>query len=121
MVRASNGKIKLENFSFDCIVGTLPEERDVPQLLVLDAEFELDFGEAARSDDLRNTVDYTKLSEALEAFITEAKFQLLETLVTKSAEFILAYDRKILKATVRAKKPGALTKTLVSAEVTVER
>lgn len=121
MVRASTGKIKLEDFSFDCIVGTLPEERDVPQLLVLDVEFELDFGEAARSEDLRNTVDYAKLSEALEKFITEAKFQLLETLVTKAAEFILDYDRKILKAKVRAKKPRALAKALVSAEVAVER
>lgn len=118
---AQAGKIKLEDFSFDCIVGTLPEERDVPQLLVLDVEFELDFSKAARSEALQDTVDYANLSGALQNFITASKFQLLETLVWKAAEFLLTYDQRILSATVKARKPRALPRATVSAKVTLTR
>ena len=73
------GKISLKDLTFDCIIGTLPFEREKEQPIVLNISIWLDFTQAARNDDLVHSIDYAQLSDNLKEFIRGAKFQPLTT------------------------------------------
>ena len=102
------GKISLKDLSFDCIIGTLPFERENEQPVVLNVSVWLDFSQAARNDDLIHSIDYAQLAENLKGFIRNAKFQLEETLVLETAKYILGNYPKALAAEVRICKPKAI-------------
>ncbi|MCF0216759.1 MAG: dihydroneopterin aldolase [Fibrobacteraceae bacterium] len=102
------GKISIEDLRFDCILGTLPFEREVEQAVVLNVSIWLDFMEAARNEDLAHSVDYAQLSDDLIYFIRESKFNLEETLVVETAKYILSNYPKALSAEVTISKPGAI-------------
>ena len=103
-----SGKISLKDLKFDCIIGTLPFEREKEQPIVLNVSIWLDFTQAARNDDLVHSIDYAQLSENLKGFIRGAKFQLEETLVLETAKYILGYYPKALAAEVSVSKPNAI-------------
>ena len=100
--------ISIKNLQFNCIIGTLPFEREVVQPIILNVDLELDFTEAARNDDLIHSIDYAYLAEQLQHFITDRKFQLVETLVLETAEFILGHYPKAQAAQVSVCKPNAI-------------
>jgi dihydroneopterin aldolase len=102
------GKISLKDLTFDCIIGTLPFEREKEQPIVLNISIWLDFTQAARNDDLVHSIDYAQLSDNLKEFIRGAKFQLEETLVLETAKYILGNYPKALATEVRVSKPNAI-------------
>lgn len=102
------GKITLKDLAFDCIIGTLPFEREKEQPVVLNASVWLDFTPAARNDDLVHSIDYAQLAQNLKEFIRNAKFQLEETLVLETARFILKNYPKAQAAEVSVSKPKAI-------------
>ena len=102
------GKISLKDLTFDCIIGTLPFEREKEQPIVLNVSVWLDFTQAARNDDLIHSIDYAQLSENLKRFIRGAKFQLEETLVLETAKYILKNYPKAQAAEVSVSKPKAI-------------
>lgn len=103
-----SGKISVYKLGFECILGALPFEREIPQPIEVSFSLTLDFSGAAAKDDLSLTVDYASLSERIQAFISESKFQLLETLVVKTAELILREYPQVMEAEVSAIKPKAV-------------
>ena len=92
------GKISLKDIQFNCILGTLPFEREKEQPVVLNVSVWLDFSLAARNDDLVHSIDYAQLSQDLQEFIRMSRFQLEETLVLETAKHILANYPKAYKA-----------------------
>jgi dihydroneopterin aldolase len=102
------GKISLKDIQFNCILGTLPFEREQEQPVVLNVSVWLDFSLAARNDDLVHSIDYAQLAENLKGFIRSAKFQLEETLVLETAKYILNNYPKALAAEVSIRKPQAI-------------
>ena len=70
------GKISLKDIQFNCILGTLPFEREKEQPVVLNVSVWLDFSLAARNDDLVHSIDYAQLSQDLQEFIRMSQFQL---------------------------------------------
>jgi len=102
------GKISLKDLRFECILGTLPFERETEQPVILNVSVWLDFAPAARNEDLIHSIDYAQLADNLKAFIRQAKFLLEETLVLETAKFILKNYPKAQAAEVRICKPKAI-------------
>ena len=100
-------KIFLRSISAECIVGIWEWERRVKQTVIFDLEMAADIRRAAASDRIEDTVDYKRVSERLRAFVAESQFQLLETLVERTASVLLAeFGLSWVRLTVH--KPGAL-------------
>ena len=104
----SKGKISIQDLQFDCIIGTLPVERENEQPIVLNVSIWLDFTLAARNEDLAHSIDYAQLAEDLKGFIRLSCFQLEETLVVETAKYILEHYPKAEAAEVSVSKPMAI-------------
>ena len=59
------GYILLNNFRFHAHHGVLPQEQEVGALFTVSLRLKLDFQAAARADDLRCTVNYAEVYEAV--------------------------------------------------------
>ena len=86
--------------------GVLPSERRDGQPFLVDLFLELDLDAAARSDDLRDTVHYGEVAEAVVAAVETTRFDLIEALAGHLAEVVLAAGA-VSAVTVRVRKPQA--------------
>jgi len=100
-------QIKIKNLRLKAIIGTNPEEREVPQEVVLNVTFEYDTRNAALSDRLEDAVNYHTLSKRIGELVERSRFFLLEKLANEVLTLILAEPR-IEKASVEIAKPAAL-------------
>lgn len=116
------GKISVKDLDFEAILGVLPFERERTQPLRLNFSLWLDFEPIANTDSIEETVDYAKLSDDLIHFICKEKFGLIETLVYRSAQRLLAASPRIIAASVRLEKPEAIPQSQGSeAEIKLEK
>ena len=101
--------------------GVYDFERANGQEFVVDVVLELDLRPAARSDDVRDTVDYSELAERLVAIVGGEPVNLIETLAERLAAACLA-DNRVAAATVTVHKPQApIPHDFADVAVTVER
>ena len=96
--------ILLDDLRLEAIVGVLDHERVTPQPISVSLEIERPFVLAAMEDDLRETTNYADILTLVERVIQEGKFLLLETLVVRVGEAVIAADGVISAVTVTAKK-----------------
>jgi len=96
--------ILLDDLRLEAIVGVLDHERVTPQPLNVSLRIERDFATAAVHDDLRDTTNYADVLTLVEQVIQDGKFLLLETLVVRVGEAVLAFDEAIEGVEVTAKK-----------------
>lgn len=80
--------ISIRDLSVSYRVGVPDEERARPQRLLITVEFEHDFTEAARTDDLRGTIDYAAIVERLEHLGDGRSWKLIETLAVDIAGLV---------------------------------
>jgi dihydroneopterin aldolase/D-erythro-7,8-dihydroneopterin triphosphate epimerase len=99
--------IHIRDLRLRCVIGAFPEERKAKQDVVLNVTLECDFGEAAVTDRLEDTVNYKAINKALISLVEQSEFNLIETMAERVAEACLAHDR-IRQVTVTVDKPGAL-------------
>ncbi|MEO6094906.1 MAG: dihydroneopterin aldolase [Fibrobacteria bacterium] len=114
------GIMNLEDLRIRCIVGVYKHERKVEQELFVDVRLEFDFSEAARTDHISDTVDYTRLAAMLEEWMQREKFQLIETLAERACVLITDGFPEVRHCRVTIKKPAALPAAKY-ASVTSER
>lgn len=101
--------------------GVFDFERRQGQEFTIDVTLRLDLRPAAASDDVRDTVHYGELAEALALIVEGEPFDLIETLAEKLAEACLA-DVRVHDATVTVHKPHApIERTFADVSVTVHR
>jgi dihydroneopterin aldolase / 2-amino-4-hydroxy-6-hydroxymethyldihydropteridine diphosphokinase len=86
-------QIEISGLRAVTIVGALPHEREIPQPLEIDLAFDVDLHDAGRSDELGDTVNYGLVADRVIAVVEESKDQLLERLVARIADEVLAFDR----------------------------
>jgi 7,8-dihydroneopterin aldolase/epimerase/oxygenase len=72
------------------IIGVRDWERQVKQTVVLNLEMETDVQAAAATDDLDGTLSYSDVADALETFVGNSSFQLIETLAEQAAALVMA-------------------------------
>lgn len=114
------GTVFVRDLKITCIVGIYEKERELLQNLFLDVEFDLDFGDAANTEDVSHTVDYAEVSNLLESWVKAEKFQLIETLAERGCTLIFEKWANIQRCKITVKKPGAVPQAQYAA-VMVER
>lgn len=102
------GILNIEDLRIRCIVGVYKHERKVEQDLFVDVRLEFDFSEAARTDQIDHTLDYTRLVAILEEWMQREKFQLIETLAERACVLITDAFPEVRHCRVTIKKPAAL-------------
>jgi 7,8-dihydroneopterin aldolase/epimerase/oxygenase len=102
------GTVYIENLKITCIVGIYEKERELKQNLFLDIEMDLDFGDAATTEDVSHTVDYAEVSDAIEEWVQEKKFQLIETLAEQGCQLIFDKWSMVQRCYIKVKKPAAV-------------
>lgn len=94
--------------SIDCVaaIGVTPEERTIRQRLSIDIEVLVDSARAARSDSLKDALDYSKIATLTMEVCSSRDFHLIETLAELLAGRILAdFDTPQVRIVVRKISP----------------
>lgn len=100
--------IFLHDLRVETIIGIYDWERTTPQTVSIDLEMAWDTARAAASDDIADTLDYKAVAKRLQAFVSESRFQLIETLAERIATIIRAeFDVSWVRVTLH--KPGAVS------------
>lgn len=101
--------------------GVLAEEKQNGQEFVVDVVVELDFSEAAATDDVTKTIHYGELAERIVAAVEADTVDLIETVVERIATLVLTYPRAI-RTIVTLHKPSApITVPFDDVAVTITR
>lgn len=98
-------KVKIKNLTFDAIIGILPKERIKKQPVVINCTFKYNYTNG-------NFIDYSKVSEDMQAIMKNKKFELLEEAVL----FIKSHLKKsykIKKIKLYIAKPTILDNCIV--------
>ena len=99
--------IRIKNLRLRAIIGTREWERTQKQDILVNIAIEFDGIPAARSDDLRDSVDYAAIKHRLLEKVEQTEFLLLERLVEYILDLVME-EPKVQSATVEVDKPHAL-------------
>ena len=99
-------KIILPEMVFCACHGVLPGEQAEPQEFRVAVELITDTAQAAETDDLAETVDYSEVYWIVKNIMEGPSHRLLESLVSRIAEAVLA-NEMVQAVTVRLEKVAA--------------
>lgn len=85
----SKDKIIVRGLRVPVLIGVLESERHIKQELVVDLEVAVDINQAAVTDNLQYTLDYSALKSFLIDYMSQTKFFLIEALAEKTATAVL--------------------------------
>jgi dihydroneopterin aldolase len=86
--------IFLHEYKLALVIGVYEWERRLPQTVQFDIEIGLPASRAGETDRIEDTIDYGKVTQAIEASVQQKHFELLEAL----AEHIVQLIRTDFKA-----------------------
>jgi dihydroneopterin aldolase len=102
--------------------GVSDAERAEPQQIDVDVELEVDLAPAGTSDDLADTVNYSRVFDACREIVEDRSFKLLEAIAEAIAGRVLADFPPVAGIAVRVRKPGVpIDGRLEYAGVAIER
>ena len=99
--------IYIKDLRVQTIIGIFGWEREVRQEVSIDLEMVFDCKRAAKTDAIKDTIDYKKITKGIIKFVEESEFQLQETLAEGIAELV-KNEYKVYSLKLRVSKPGAL-------------
>ena len=99
--------IFLSDMRVETVIGIWEWERKIRQTVSIDLEMGADIRRAAETDSIDDTLNYKAVAKRVQQFVSEAEFQLVETLAEKVAGIILV-EFDVPRVTVRINKPGAI-------------
>lgn len=99
--------IQLDGLSLPASIGIYDQERAAPQPVDIDLLLAIDGTLAARSDDIRHTVDYDEVVDAIAALLASRHFNLLEHL-SQAVLDLLGERFPVRRAEVTIAKPLAV-------------
>ena len=102
--------ISLVDLKITCIIGIHSHERIQEQNLFLDIYLDVDFGNSSFSDDINETIDYTKIAELATELAISKKYQLIESYCHDLNNLFLDKFASIQSSEITVKKPNALPK-----------
>lgn len=82
-------KIAVKQIPVQLHIGCYDEERARLQTLYFDVELEFSMELSSRSDDLRDTIDYTGIIQSLQAMVKDREWKLVEKLSRDVGEMLL--------------------------------
>lgn len=98
------GTITIQELEVFYCVGVTPDERRLPQRLLLTVQLEQDIRAAAASDDLRLTVDYAEVVRRLSDWGSGRSWRLLESVAVEIADVLLRDYPEIQAVEVEVRK-----------------
>lgn len=100
-------KLSIAGLKLTTLIGTLDWEQQTPQVLHCDLAFQTNAAQIARTDQITEAIDYNAITQAVQNFVEQNHFQLIETLADKLAHHILGhFPTDWVQVTLH--KPGAL-------------
>ena len=100
--------ITIANLRCSAHIGCKEDERVTAQTLLVTASVTLDTRDAARTDDLEQTVNYADLSRRIMRVCENSTCQLIETLAQCLADVCLEASPRVSSASVEIKKPSGV-------------
>ena len=100
-------KVFIKNLQVETIIGIFDWEREVRQVVSIDLEMEFDNKKAAKSDDIKDALDYKKIGKRVSSYVERSKFKLVERLAEQIAKLVLK-EFPVSSLTISVTKPGAL-------------
>ena len=99
--------IHIKDLRLQTIIGIFGWEREVRQEVSIDLEMTFDCKRAAKTDAIKDAIDYKKITKGIIKFVEESEFQLQETLAEGIADLV-KNQYKVDSLKLRVSKPGAL-------------
>ena len=99
--------IRIKGLEIFAYHGVNPEEKENGQRFVLDLAMTADLSRAAQSDDLRDTVNYAAVVEAVRAAFTAQSYDLIERAAQAVCDAVLEGFPPVQEVQVLLKKPEA--------------
>jgi dihydroneopterin aldolase len=100
-------KVFINNLQVETIIGIFDWEREVRQVVSIDLEMEFDNKKAAKSDDIKDALDYKKVGKRVSIFIERSQYKLVERLAEQIAKLVLK-EFPVSSVIVSVMKPGAM-------------
>ncbi|HVL47450.1 MAG TPA: dihydroneopterin aldolase [Candidatus Thermoplasmatota archaeon] len=113
-------RVALRGVELAVRVGATSDERDVPQVLVVDVECLADLRAAGASDRLEDAVDYAAVHAAIVAAVRDRRFNLIEAVAEAIARAALGFSAEV-KVRVAKRAPPIPGGRVALAEVVIER
>lgn len=105
--------IRLRNAVFYAYHGVLSDEQNLGGKFEVDVDLHCDLSKGAKSDHLKDTVDYERVYDCIRTIVVGRKFLLLERLGSEIAQGILRQFGQVQRVDVRVRKPGAAVKGVI--------
>ena len=99
--------IYLNDLRVEAVIGIYDWERRTRQRLILDIEIGVDIRAAAATDNIEDTLNYKAVAKRVIAFVSDSRFQLVETLAENVAAIILS-EFNVSWCRLRLNKQGAV-------------
>lgn len=99
--------IYLNDLRVDAVIGIYDWERRTRQRLILDIEIGVDIRVAAGTDNIDDTLNYKAVAKRVIAYVSDSRFQLVETLAENVAGIILQ-EFNVPWCRLRLNKQGAV-------------
>lgn len=120
--RSSSDIIRLRNAVFYAYHGVLSDEQNLGGKFEVDVELHCDLSKGARSDSLKQTVDYERVYDCIKGLVLGKKYFLVEALANTIAEGLLKDFKLVKSVVVRVRKPSAPIRGVIDyVEVEIER
>ena len=112
-------KILISRIDCLAVIGVTPEERALKQRLSIDVEFLIDARKPAKTDSLKDAIDYAEVAAVVAEVCASRPFHLIETLAELLAERILSgfptpSTRVLIRKIAPVAEPGV---SFVSVEI----
>ena len=82
--------VSIRDLRVRAVIGVYDWERETEQELVFTVEMPADVAQAASSDDIAETLDYSAVAETVRDVVVQGKFQLIETAAERVAQALIA-------------------------------
>jgi dihydroneopterin aldolase len=105
--------IRLRNAVFYAYHGVLSDEQNLGGKFEVDVDLHCDLSKGAKSDHLKDTVDYERVYDCIRTIVVGRKFLLLERLGSEIAHGIVRQFAQVQQVDVRVRKPGAAVKGVI--------
>jgi dihydroneopterin aldolase len=86
---AATDKILISRIDCLAVIGVTPEERALKQRLSIDVEFLIDSRKPAKTDSLKDAIDYSEVAAVVAEVCSERPYHLIETVAELIAERVL--------------------------------
>jgi FolB domain-containing protein len=100
-------KVIIKNIQARGIIGINEWERDKPQDILINLDLYTEMRKQDTSDSISECIDYSEVNKKVIHYVEMAKRFTVEALAEDIAQLCLD-DPRVLKATVRVEKPGAV-------------